>query len=211
MTKNIIIGALAVVVIVLGVNYLFAGTLLGAAGSGPNHTQAENFLQGLFAGVRGQFHLDNSGSLTNSATTTLTGYTYVKSPVLSTGITTLTATATTTTLTAAQICAGGGVINWAPPHNSTATLPTTASLVAACLPSAGDSIVVRFRNTTATGTYNLVAGTGQTLFHVMEVASTTSQGTTITSSTPITARFWITLASSTDSTASVDLVKMLTP
>ena len=46
-----VLGVLAVVVIVIGVNYFSQSQSLGAAGIGPNHYQAENFLQGLYIGA----------------------------------------------------------------------------------------------------------------------------------------------------------------
>jgi hypothetical protein len=127
------------------------------------------------------------------------------------GVETLTAAATTTTLTANQLCSGK-VIVWAPTtNNSTGTLPTTASLVNACLPKAGMFLDFELRNTAAANTFNVVAGTGQTFFHIMETATATSQGTTITSSTPTWYRLRITLASGTDSTASLFQTKYLAP
>ena len=123
------------------------------------------------------------------------------------GVETLSASAATTTLTAAQLCSGK-VISWAPTtNNATATLPTTASLVAKCLPKLGMFLDVQFRNAHATTTYNVVAGTGQTLFWGMTGGSTSTPGTTITSSTPAWYRLRITLVSSTDSTASLFLTK----
>ncbi len=54
------------VVLTLAVGYLVYGSMgmyLGKA-SGPSHFQHESFLQGLSAGVRDQFTVDNSGQLT---------------------------------------------------------------------------------------------------------------------------------------------------
>jgi len=150
-------------------------------------------------------------ALTVTGSSTLTGTTFAKSLVTGSGMTTVTP-APTTTITAAQICAGGGVINWAPSvANATATLPTTASLQSNCLPTAGNSIVVRFRNTSTTSNFNLVAGTGMTIFHIHEVATSTAQSNLVSSSSPALVRITLTLASSTDSTASTDVVRMITP
>lgn len=203
MIKKIAIGVLAVYAVVISVLYINA-LQSGTFGANTTEYNVKEFLN----------TVTFSGSVTHSGTVTNTGYTYLKSPVLSTGVTTLTAGAATSTLTAAQICAGGGVVNWAPANNATATLPTTASLVSACLPTAGDSISVRFRNTTATGTYAIAAGTGQTLFTIYDLSTTTDATAltyTITSSTPAVLKFWLTLASSTDSTASVDFTRYKTP
>lgn len=67
-TKKIGLGllaVLAVVVIVLGVNYFssVAAQNLSGAGTGENHYKTENFLQGLFAGTLGQLKVTNSGAL----------------------------------------------------------------------------------------------------------------------------------------------------
>lgn len=76
MTKNIFIGALVVIALGLGV-LLFAvnggSGLLSAAGTGMNHYQPENFLQGLYAGTLGQFSVNKTGSTTVSSLTIGTG------------------------------------------------------------------------------------------------------------------------------------------
>lgn len=75
MTKNIIIAGLSVLTLVFAVLYFSAMGLFGAAGIGPTHYQAENFLQGLYAGTSGQFSVSNTGALTSSGANTLSGAT----------------------------------------------------------------------------------------------------------------------------------------
>ena len=65
-TKNLVIGVLVVLALVFGVLYYQAQSQLGGAGSGPNHFQTENFLQGLFGGTAGQFGVRNNGTTFNA-------------------------------------------------------------------------------------------------------------------------------------------------
>lgn len=205
------IGLVALICFVVGIlvgnQFSSPKTSVSFGGTDLEQVTQINFAQGFL--VNGVVKYDNKGAFTQSQTSTL-GLAYMSGEVR-TGISTLTAAATTTTVTAAQIC-GTSKINWAPAaNNSTATLPTTVTLTQACLPTAGNRITVLFTNTHATNTYNLVAGTGQTLFHLEESATSTSQGTTITSSTPIFVTFDVVLVSSTDSTANDYLMNMLRP
>lgn len=72
MRKNIIIGVLAVVAIVLGVLLLNVTTpYLGSTGT--THYQQESFLQGLFSGTSRQLSISNAGLLTTSGGITNTG------------------------------------------------------------------------------------------------------------------------------------------
>lgn len=129
-------------------------------------------------------------------------------------VATLTASATTTSVTAAQLCPqnGQGIISWAPnATNSTATLPTTLSVIQNCGLRVGDYVEFEMRNASTSGVYQVVAGTGQTAFHLEEAATTTSQGLTINSSTPILFRLVVNVVSSTDSTASLYQTNYLKP
>lgn len=215
MNKKLFVG-LVVVGLVLG-SLLFRQSSKPAEQVQVGSTQYDvaKFIGDVYQGLNEQLMFRNGffvGPASSTATSSFLGATYIKTPVLSTGVTTLTATATTTSLTAAQICAGGGVINWAPPvANATATLPTANALRGACLPTVGNSISVRFRNTSSTSSYNLVAGTGMTIFHMLEVATSTANVNTISSSTPAEVKIFLTLASSTDSTAAVDVIRRITP
>lgn len=127
------------------------------------------------------------------------------------GAETITSSTATTTLTAAQVCSGRNILFAPAINNASVTLPTAAALVASCLPRAGYFIDFQFRNTAATTTFIVVAGSGMTLFHLQEVATTTAPSLAVVSSTPTWFRVRITLASSTDSTASLLQSKFVTP
>src|SRR3990167_5034013 len=64
MTNKIVIGLLIGLTVLLGYNSYSSGGLFGALGTGYNHLQKENFLQGLTAGRTGQFNLSNAGVVT---------------------------------------------------------------------------------------------------------------------------------------------------
>lgn len=214
MTKKNILGAIALLVVgfilgVLGMRQLQSNNALGAVSY-----DVQKFVGDIYNGINdtkifsGGFFV---GPVNTSATSTFSGFTYIKSLIPATGVTTITPGATTT-ITAAQICSGGGTIQWAPSvANASATLPTADSLRQSCLSTTGNRIDVRFRNTSTTSSYILVAGSGTTIYHVAEVATSTAQNNSISSSTPAMVTFQLTLASSTDSTASADVVKLITP
>lgn len=69
--QKVVIGVLAVLVLILGYGQFTGNTMFGAAGIGPNHYQAENFLQGLYAGTTGQLKVTNAGVLTTSGSLTI--------------------------------------------------------------------------------------------------------------------------------------------
>lgn len=70
--KYLIALSVIVALLVVGVGFLFFGGNgnLSASGLGPNHYQADNFLQGLFAGTAGQSKFSNTGVLTLGASGT---------------------------------------------------------------------------------------------------------------------------------------------
>jgi len=72
MTKNIIIGLLAVVAVVFAVLYFSVSNLLGA-NPGVTHWQSEAFLQGIYVGTGQQLSISNAGLLTTSGGLTNTG------------------------------------------------------------------------------------------------------------------------------------------
>lgn len=81
MTKNIVIGVLVIITLLLG--YQLIGSKVVGLTSGPQHMQAESFLQGLAAGVRDQFIITNTGGVkvgTSGTTVTRinTGTCYIK-------------------------------------------------------------------------------------------------------------------------------------
>lgn len=123
----------------------------------------------------------------------------------------LTASAATTTVTANQACSGRNILFGPAIVNASVTLPTVASLVSNCLFKAGYYLDLQFRNTSGTGAFVVSGGTGMTLYHIREAATTTAQGLSISSSTPAWFRIRIKLASGTDSTADVLETQYLTP
>lgn len=152
-----------------------------------------------------------SGTVNASGNVNFTGdESRVSSLVFGSGTATPTAGATTT-LTAAQLC-DNGLISWtAQGANSSATVPTAATLVADCLTAAGNSRDILVVNVGATSTFNFVASTGTTLYYpYVESGATTTYATAISSSTPALLRLTVTLASSTDSTVAAQVIKLTT-
>jgi len=95
---------------------------------------------------------------------TLSGEANLDNLIYGGDVTTLTPGDTTSTLTAAEFC-NSAVLSLTPAAgNYTLTLPSTTTLAADCLPTAGDSKVVLFENaaTAATST-TIAAGTGNEL------------------------------------------------
>lgn len=214
--KYLIFGLVAVVVIGLASGYAGVRTGLQSvdtrAGS-TNNNRIFSFDEGI--AVDNTLVIDGNGSLigaaSSSVTSTFTGATYITSAIFGNAVTTVTPAATTT-ISAAQICTGGGTINWAPSvANATATLPTAQALQSACLTNVGSVITVQVRNTSTTSSFNVVAGTGETIFHVKEVATSTAANNLVSSSTPMQIRLRLTLASSSDSTAAAETVQFTTP
>lgn len=219
MTKTkIVLGAIAILVVgfvlgVLGTRNTQNGLLAGV------DYDVKNFVGDVYQGLNGVLMMRNgqfvgpinsNNSSTISATTTLSAETYVNKLVLGTGITTLTPAATTT-LTAAQAC-GGSVLSLAPTvANATMTLPTAQTLQSTCLLVAGNSLIVPLKNASGTSNYNVVAGTGGTLYRSNGNNSTSTADNTISSSTPGWVRITLTLASSSDSTYDAFLLKYLRP
>lgn len=178
MTNNIIkVFTVVLAVLVLGVVGLYfkSSDNLGAAGIGQNHYQAENFLQGLYGGTRGQFVVSNVGALTSSGAMTLSGAltqsgaaTFTSGLTLETirfgGIKTL-ASAATTTLTAADVCdTTNGMLLFSPKTaNSSTTLPSATALIADCLDTVGEYKDVLYGNSSTTGSSFLLAGASSTL------------------------------------------------
>lgn len=139
MTKKIFIGVLVVVVLAIGFLTLHQPADLNASGTGPNHTQTENFFQGLFAGTGGQLRIGNTGAVTDGGT------------VLS--------ISTGTTLTVPQEC-NLALVAYASATNASAiTLPAAASMNTGCLTA--DGMVRSFRiNNTASTTLSFTTSTG---------------------------------------------------
>lgn len=182
--KSIAFSLFLAALVVFIVSYAFRVEPTGGASAGPDHYNQENFA----AGLTSAYEIGGTD-----------------------GAEVLASSSATTTLTAAQICSGRTIL-WNPTvNNATATLPTVAQLISQCLLKPGYFLNVEFRSLAATTTFKVVPGTGMTLYHIYEVATSTGPGTTITSSTPTWFRIRITLSSSTDSTASLLETKYLTP
>ncbi len=200
MTKKIIfgvLGALAVVVIVLGVNY-FSNPSFGSTGIGANHTQKENFLQGLSAGTRGQFNVSNTGNISQAITTavnTFLGLFGVNS--FTQGIAGFSGTfSTTSTLTGAQFCGTTNlrVLN----TTATITLTTpaaTSSWVACGSPTGYGGWQEQIITNDSTNSVVFAAGTGvKFLCNTTGVGTTTVLGgctsSTVTVNATSTAKTW---------------------
>lgn len=176
--ENIKLGSLLAVV---GVVSLIIGILLGGL-LGPRpymgglvHNIQETFDAGI--AVNGTEFISNTRALsvtaiTNTGASTLTGNLTVAGEsnldnlIYGGDVTSITTSSATYTLTAAQIC-DSAVISFTPTVEGTTctvTLPSTTTLAADCLPTAGDTKVVLWENaaTTATST-TIAAGTGITL------------------------------------------------
>lgn len=112
-------------------------------------------------------NLTVTGTSTFTGTTTMTGALAVngeaRAKLVELGsLTTLAATSTATTLTAAQVC-DSNMIQWdTQAASSTLTLPTAANIVADCLTANGDHVSFIFDNvTTSTGSVvTITANTG---------------------------------------------------
>lgn len=114
--------------------------------SGPAHYQHESFLQGMSGGARDQFSVSNVGAVVHG------------------GSSMATTTNAAGTFTAKQICDNSLIVATPNIGAVTLTFPTTAQLVADCLPRIGSSKVVRLQNaTTTTGAPSILTlanGTG---------------------------------------------------
>lgn len=99
-----VLGVLVLAVVGL---YFRDSNNLGAAGIGPNHYQAENFLQGLYGGTGGQFVVSNVGALTSSGANALSGATTLSGTNTLSGATTITGTATVLQTTSSTLNVGG--------------------------------------------------------------------------------------------------------
>lgn len=101
MIKNIAIGVLAVLTLLFGYLNLTASKPLGVVPTGPAHYQTEAFLQGLVAGPRNNFVVDNTGRVqVGSNGTLLTQY--------NAGTCVAKDTATIAASTTKQVDCGGG-------------------------------------------------------------------------------------------------------
>jgi hypothetical protein len=143
---------------------LVVGVIIAPNGSsnagGSVHNTQEAFSSGLLAGTANDLSVDSSGNLTTTGTAAITGET--RAPLVELGsLTTLAATSTATTLTAAQVC-NSNVIEWdVTTTSSTLTLPTAANLVADCLTANGDQIEFIFDATSASTTIvTITTGSG---------------------------------------------------
>ena len=179
---KIIIGILAIAVLTLSV-LLFTGLGVGMFGAatafGPNHYQADVFLQGLYGGTSRQLSISNSGllttsggiinsgTLTQSAALTASSDVRLKSPVLTGSIASIsqTAGATTSVITAAQVC-DSNYATTTPSITaaSTLTTPSAVTLFADCLTTNGDEVSLIVLNTTASTTV-VTAGASSTLYY----------------------------------------------
>jgi len=100
-----------------------------------------------------------------SSTLTVSGESNLDTLVQGGDVTSISTTSATYTLTAAQVC-NSAVISFTnlSATATTITLPSTTTLAADCLPTAGDSKVFLFENAaTSSVNYTLAAGTGITL------------------------------------------------
>jgi hypothetical protein len=146
MTKNLYIGALVVAFLVT----LFAGYglhssgLLGAAGPGPTHYQAENFLQGLYAGVAGQFAVTNTGGVTASSLTVGTSGTALSKYVCGTA-----------TWNPGSVASSGAAVT-APNNATSVVVESSGSFVV------GKPMIVSLSSATGTGRYAFSAYAHQT-------------------------------------------------
>lgn len=165
MTKeNIIAFVSGLALLVAALAYGHSGNLFGASGIGPNHYQAENFLQGLYAGTSGQASFNNAGLLTvigvsNSSSSWIGGTTQNNqvlkfgsaSSTVSTGfllgpLGSVTSTATTTV---AVSIAGLSV-----------TDPCISSVVSSTNPIYSDCFISAAAAANATATITIVNGLG---------------------------------------------------
>jgi hypothetical protein len=145
MVKNVVIGVLVVLLLVVGGLWLGQPKVspLGVT-IGTNQYNPVSFSNTVTI----------SGAATLSGVNTLSGESHIKA-VETGNITTLTKNATTVTITAAQVC-DSNVIEWAPGTSASATLPTAAAMYADCLTANGDHISFLFRDISATSTNTVV-------------------------------------------------------
>jgi hypothetical protein len=184
--RNLWIAMVVVLIIAIGAYfYPRVSNLLGLA-SGPSHSQAESFLQGLAGGQRDQFRVTNTGMLSQGGSVFST---------TSSGTVTLTAASVVAngTFVYTPIIATGGVVK----------LPTKEQLATASnntfIPNAGDRTTRYFYNST-TSAVSLTTLAGNTGV-ILQVASTTNVAgggvTTISGHGTAILHFWRS-ATSTD-------------
>ncbi len=157
--KNVWIAMVVVTIIAVG-GYFYprlASVFGGLNTTGPQHYQAESFLQGLAAGVRNQFSVSNTG-------------------ILSSGGSVLATTSQgTVILTADNVISNGTIAYTCAVTPCVVTLPTQAALAAASqyfIPNAGDRTtryIVNATTTEATKT-SVIGAVGM----ILQVASTTN-------------------------------------
>jgi hypothetical protein len=105
-----------------------------------------------------------AGLATVGETLTVTGETNLDTLVQGGDVTTITTSSATVALTAAQFCDSSVISLDLSATNTTVTLPSTTTLAADCLPTAGDKKTVMFENAaTSSLTATIAAGTGITL------------------------------------------------
>jgi hypothetical protein len=72
MNTNIVASVLAAIALIISIWGAFPTQENFGRASGPQHLQAESFMQGLAAGARDQFSVSNAGALSSSAAVALT-------------------------------------------------------------------------------------------------------------------------------------------
>lgn len=168
-----VIGIVAAVALILGVLAFAPSAALSASGIGPTHYQAENFLQGLFIGVQGQFRLTNAGVVSSTAVGHF-------GPITQGG--TLITSSVSSTLTGAQVCALSLYEASNTAANTIVTLPwaTSTTAVANCLSNVGDSRSFNLWNN-GTNTLSFATSTNVTIsrpFTGTSTLATLMNGTT---------------------------------
>lgn len=192
MNKYLIALTVAVVLLAGAVGYVFYGQsngLLGAAGSGPNHYQSENFLQGLFAGTKGQLKISNTGALTltNSTAVNVIGGTLVANNFIQGSAGWSQTISATTTLTAPQFCSAASVLVKNTTGSITITLPAATTTYVTCGSSLFGTWSTQLIANESSNTVSFVGGTGTTI--------RTASGTTASlgaSSTMLVSGYWLT-------------------
>ncbi len=154
-----------------------------------------------------KFTIDGSGNITTwsgtvsaSGAFTLSGELNTQRIIEGGTKTTLTATSTATTLTAAQVC-NSAIIEWdVSGTSSTLSMASTSLVVADCSTQTGDSFRFLLRNISGSGEYITVAADDTTSMTLREPSG---GDVIIQNAESAFIDYYITLASSTDSTSDV--------
>lgn len=182
MKHKLITGIIVVAVLALAFFQFGGPTLFGAAqsGTGPTQYQPWNFLQGLYAGTLGQFHVSNNGTIFEGTASIVDSSGILTGVIGASTHKTLTI-ATSTVLAGAWDCQTDTVIVTTSTAAITITLPPATSTAAACLTQDGTQEFTIF-NIAAGNAFNttLASSTGDIL--VWNTTSTSGGNVLSTSS-----------------------------